>query len=66
MNRIFAKLDEYKEERKKSLKESEFLSKSEEFVLEKEASRSELNKWMAILNQIKFNENEWKRIRSES
>jgi transcription elongation factor Elf1 len=66
MSRMLTKLDEYKDENKRRLKNDDYLTKSEAFALEKEAKRDEMRKWRAMLNEIRINnENEWRRIKSE-
>jgi hypothetical protein len=65
MSRIFTKLDTYKDESKKGFKKDAYVEKSKAFSIEKEAKSNELKNWRATLNEIKVNENEWKRIKSE-
>jgi hypothetical protein len=66
MHKIISKLDEYNEYWKNGFSQNEYVIKSEKFVAEKENSQKELEKWLTTLNEIKFNEQEWKRIKSES
>jgi hypothetical protein len=51
---------------KKNVTESDFAAKCEHIREEKEANRSVLDKWGGTLNEIKFNEKQWKKIKNES
>jgi hypothetical protein len=66
LTHLITKLDEFKANCKSNLGSSEYLTKADEFWREKEASRLELDKWLVTLNELKLNEPEWKRIKSES
>lgn len=66
MNASFEKLREYDDRCKDLLKTSEFKAKSAKFSLEKEKARRDFEKWMATLNEVKLNEEEWKRVKRES
>jgi hypothetical protein len=66
MDRFISKLDEYKENCKKDFAKKDYVLKSEKFRVEKEKARKDLDVWLATLNEIKFNEQEWKRIKCES
>jgi hypothetical protein len=62
---VIGKLDEFKASCKDNLKSNEYLAKSEIFEKRKEVTRQKLEKWTATLNELKVNESEWDRIKSE-
>jgi hypothetical protein len=62
---VIGKLDEFKSDCKTNLKSNEYLSKVGKFEERKETAREELKKWEATLNELKLNEPEWGRIKSE-
>lgn len=66
MNGLIGKLEDYKQECKKGLSTAEYVEKSEALGRDKDVARDELEKWEDILNEIKVNEQEWRRIKSES
>jgi hypothetical protein len=66
MNRCIKKLDDYKINCKSSFKAKEYLKESERFRQVKNSCRKQLNEWLDILDEIKVNEPEWKRIKRES
>jgi hypothetical protein len=66
MNELILKLEECKEVCKKALNTCEHTVRSDKLESEKEAARRQLEKWTATLNEIKINEEEWKRIIGES
>jgi hypothetical protein len=66
MDRMISKLEEYKIECKNGFSKSEYVVKSDNFVEEIGAARKDLEKWLTILDEIKFNEKEWIRIKNES
>lgn len=65
MHGIQSKLDDYKKECQKGFGKKKYVVKAENWRLEKNEAHEDLKKWMTKLNEIKFNENEWKRIRRE-
>jgi hypothetical protein len=65
MHRFISKLDDYMQECKESIGKSEYVAQSNTLEMGKETARQELDKWMATLNKISFDEVEWKRIQSE-
>jgi hypothetical protein len=65
MNQTMDKLDEYINECKKGLnKKCEV--KSKKLKGKKNKGGRELSKWLATLNEVKIDEDEWKRIKIES
>jgi hypothetical protein len=66
MSTLISKLEKYSEECKENLSSSDYLTKLEKIREDKEDARSNLEKWMATLNELKINEKEWARIDSES
>lgn len=67
MERIFRKLNDFSEKCKMIvINERDFTANSENIRIEKATGRVELKKWFASLNEIKLDEKEWKRIKSES
>lgn len=62
----FKKLDDYKLNCKSHLKTSEYLKEAERFVKENDFTRTQLNEWLGILDMMKWNEPEWRRIKNES
>lgn len=66
MDHCLKKLETYKGECKSGFKTNEYLKESNRFFHEKESTRKQLDEWLNTLNEIKFNESEWKRIKSES
>jgi hypothetical protein len=66
MKRYFTKLDEYKNECKSKLNSSEYFDEAYRLEQEKDSCREQLNEWLDILDEIKLNESEWKRIKVES
>ena len=66
MNRIISKLDQHKNECRYELKNGVFDIKLKKFIDEKEKTQTDLEKWLETLNEIKLNEQEWKKIKTES
>ena len=66
MTKIISKLDQHKNECENELNGNEFKMKSKKLIDEKEKARIDLDKWQETLNEIKLNEQEWKRIKIES
>jgi hypothetical protein len=66
MNRIISKLEEYKVDCKDGFSQNQYVVKSENFVEQNKNARKELEKWLSTLNEIRFNEQEWTRIKIES
>jgi hypothetical protein len=60
------RLDKYKSECKSKLKSSEYLKESKRFEQEIEATRKRLNEWLNTLNEFKWNEDEWRKIKRKS
>jgi hypothetical protein len=63
---LISQLDEFKETCKCYLKTSKYLAISADFKRRKEDARQELDKNVAILNELKLNKPEWKKIKNKS
>lgn len=66
MNALLDKLEEYKQTCKNYLKTDQFSADSNKLDQDSKSAKFELNKCLSILDEVKVNEEEWKRIKLEN